>query len=370
MIVQTDKGKLEGTTHGDVTVFKGIPFAAPPVVELRWRPPQPVAAWGGVRKADKLGSACIQPVYGPMDGAEPVGAQSEDCLYLNVWTSGKPRIRPRPVMVWIHGGAFKIGDGASTMYDGSPLARKGAVVVTFNYRLGHLGFFAHPALEREHPNGPVNFGLLDQIAALEWVRRNISELGGDPGNVTIFGESAGAASVLALFASPLATGLFHKGVAQSAYAIPDHSRAKAVALGTDVADRVFQLGKMPTIAQLRGVKAAVFALTHVPNPDGDNQALELVPSLAPTAVIGDEVLPKGIRDTFKAGEQKPLPLILGSNSFEQSVLTAFGLDPAKLLARITEQAGQPTIDILKALYRKDPSWRSPRISTIPAGSAA
>jgi len=361
MSVQTDKGQLEGITKNGVTVFKGIPFAAPPVGPLRWKAPQPVAAWEGVKQAGTFGKACIQPVFESMDGAEPVGEQSEDCLYLNVWTTGGATDAQKPVMVWIHGGAFKIGDGASTMYDGTPLAQKGAVVVTFNYRLGHLGFFAHPALEKESPGGYVNFGLLDQIAALQWVQRNIAAFGGNPGNVTIFGQSAGGTSVLALFASPLVKeqNLFQKGIAQSAYAIPEASRPKAVALGIDVADRVFGLGKKPTMEQLRLVPAAMFSLKEIPNPDGSKEATELVPSLAPVPVVGDPVLTKGIRDTFEAGEALKLPLILGSTSDEASVLAAFGMDPAKVLAKIAEEIGPAKLAQLKDLYRPDPELQIP-----------
>jgi para-nitrobenzyl esterase len=354
MIVQTTKGKLEGITEHGVNVFKGIPFAAPPVGERRWQAPQEAAAWAGVRKADKFGLSCIQPVY-PPDGAEPIGEMSEDCLYLNVWTA-HTAIGPtvaRPVMVWIHGGAFKIGDGISTMYDGSPLATKGAVVVSLNYRLGHLGFFAHPAFEREFPNAPVNFGLLDQIAALRWVKDNIIAFGGDPGNVTIFGESAGAASVLALFASPMATGLFHKGIAQSAYAVPEHSRDKAVALGADVATRAWGLSDKATIKELREVPESAFALKLL--PVGLTKEAQLpVPSLAPAAVHGDPVLPKKIRQTFADGEQQKLPLILGSNSNEESILLSFGMNAAKILDLLEAQLGAATIAQWKGWYKLDP----------------
>jgi para-nitrobenzyl esterase len=150
MIVETDKGSVEGTLEEGIHAYRGIPFAAPPVGALRWRPPQEAAAWEGVRKADTFGKACIQPVYeDSLDGSEDVGEQSEDCLYLNVWTPGVDAAAPRPVMVWIHGGAFKLGASNITMFSGLPLAQKGAVVVNFNYRLGNLGFFAHPALEKE-----------------------------------------------------------------------------------------------------------------------------------------------------------------------------------------------------------------------------
>jgi para-nitrobenzyl esterase len=357
MIIQTDSGRVEGITRDAVTVFKGIPFAARPIGALRWRAPQPAESWSDVRKADSFGKACIQPVFDSMEGAEPVGAQSEDCLYLNVWTAGGGAHASRPVMVWIHGGAFKIGDGSSSMYDGTPLAQHGAVVVTFNYRLGHLGFFAHPALEDEQPDGPVNFGLLDQIAALQWVQRNIAAFGGNPANVTIFGQSAGAVSVLALFASPLARNLFHKGIAQSPYAIPEYSRADAVELGIDVATRVFQLGERPTMTELRAVPAAQFARKEIENTDGSTFP---VPSLAPVAVVGDAVLPRSVRDAFEDGSEQRLPLMIGSNSDEASILSAFGIDPAEVLRAIEGAAGPEAIESLKNLYREDPELTLPR----------
>lgn len=166
------------------------------------------------------------------------GPSSEDCLYVNIWTPNLNRSAKQPVMVWIHGGAFIFGSGSLPLYSGAPLASKGAVVVTFNYRLGQLGFFSHPALQKENPGGPVNFGLLDQIAALKWVQQNIAQFGGDAGNVTIMGQSAGGKSVLALFASPIARGLFHKGIAQSSYVVPDATRAKAIEVGVKVADNL------------------------------------------------------------------------------------------------------------------------------------
>ena len=357
MIVNTTKGRIEGATDDGVNVFKGIPFAAPPVGELRWREPQEVTAWTDIRPAKEFGWSCTQPQFPSMDGSEPIpdDKMREDCLYLNVWTpqtENSPMLA-RPVMVWIHGGAFKIGDGISSMYNGVPLAKKGAVVVTLNYRLGHLGFFAHPALEKKYPNGPVNFGLLDQIEALKWVRDNISQFGGDPGNVTIFGQSAGGSSVLALCCSPLATGLFHKAIAQSAYAIPEHSRAKAIALGADVATRAWKLGDNPTVEDLRGVPLEAFKMILL--PIGLTKEAQLpVPSLAPTAVWGDSVLPNKIRKTFDDGNQQAVPLVIGSNSDEQSVLAAFGMKAAKILDMLEEKVGQLTIAKWKSWYAVDP----------------
>lgn len=359
MIIETDKGHVEGTTEEGIHVFKGIPYAAPPVDDLRWRPPQEVTAWRpDVLTADTFGPACLQPVYeDSLDGSEPVGEQSEDCLYLNVWTAGIDASKPKPVMVWIHGGAFKVGASHITMFSGLPLAQKGAVVVSFNYRLGNLGFFAHPGLEEEtRGQGPVNFGLLDQIAALEWVKRNIAAFGGDPNNVTIFGQSAGAVSVLALFASQLetTTDLFHRGIAQSPYAIPEHTREKAVENGTIVASALFKLGPDATAAELRQVPAELFAAKEMDGPDGEPIP---VGGLAPVPVVDGVVLKKKIRQAFKDGDQKVLPLIIGSTSNEASVLAAFKMEPTAVLARIVEAGGEAATDFLqelKSLYANDP----------------
>jgi para-nitrobenzyl esterase len=217
-------GRVDSTTG--VRMFLGVPFAAPPVSARRWRPPEAVASWSGTRAATTFGPACPQRVFaGP--GAATV-ATSEDCLTLNVWTAAAPGAAPRerrPVMVWLYGGAFMQGHPYRPEMDGRELARRGAVVVSFNYRVGPLGFLAHPALDAESPRGVSgNYGLLDQIAALQWVRRNIARFGGDSTRVTVFGVSAGAMSIGMLIASPLATGLFHRAIMESGtgagFAIP------------------------------------------------------------------------------------------------------------------------------------------------------
>jgi para-nitrobenzyl esterase len=209
--VTIDTGQLKGAVADGVVSFKGVPFAAPPVGDLRWRAPQPVKAWTGVRQATEFGADCMQKPF-PGDAA-PLGVTpAEDCLYVNLWLPQSGAAGKLPVMVWIYGGGFVNGGSSPAVYDGSPFAKRGVVFVSFNYRLGRFGFFAHPALTKENPQGPLgNYGYMDQIAALKWVQRNVAAFGGDPGNVTIFGESAGGGSVLALMTSPLAKGLFHKG---------------------------------------------------------------------------------------------------------------------------------------------------------------
>ena len=334
LMVKTDHGELEGMVEGGVVAFKGIPYAAPPVGDLRWREPQPNAVWDGVRKADVFGKPCIQDESIAIKNDSDPGPSSEDCLFLNVWTPGADPTVKRPVMVWIHGGAYMLGTGNSMLYSGGPLARKGAVVVTLNYRLGQLGFFAHPALEKESPAGPINFGLFDQIAALKWVQQNIAAFGGDPGNVTIFGQSAGGKSVLALFASPLARGLFHKGIAESSYAVPEATRTKALEAGTKVADALGLNGVDATIAELRAVPAEKFA-----------QVKGAGTSFSPVPAVGDAVLPQTIQETFAKGEEAPVPLILGNTSNDASVIEQYQINPTAVL----QQLGVAGI-VVKALY--------------------
>src|SRR5580765_4580068 len=235
--VKVETGLVAGTTatgQASVRAFKGIPFAAPPLGENRWRAPQPPARWDGVRNADAFGAPCAAgapfggrgggggnrgaaPGQAPATAAPPrEPARSEDCLYLNVWTNASSPNDKRPVMVWIYGGGFTGGSGGMAWYDGENLAAKGAVIVTINYRLGSLGFFAHPDLAKEagHP-GSGNYGMMDAIAALQWVKRNIAAFGGDPNKVTVAGESAGAIMVGALVGSPQAKGLFKRAIAES-----------------------------------------------------------------------------------------------------------------------------------------------------------
>src|ERR1700676_3227567 len=215
--VRTEAGSVEGSTSADgkVQIFKGIPYAAPPVGVLRWKEPQPVPSWQGVRKATKFGARCMQGnVFGDMVFRD--AAPSEDCLYLNVWTPKTSPAAKLPVMVWIYGGGFQAGATSEPRQDGEHLAHKGVVVVSMNYRLGIFGFFSHPGLTAEsaHPSS-ANYSLMDQGAALKWGAENIAALGGDPDNVTIFGESAGSFSVSALMASPLSKGLIRAAIGES-----------------------------------------------------------------------------------------------------------------------------------------------------------
>jgi len=214
-LATTDAGQLKGAIANGVLSFKGIPFAAPPVGPLRWRTPQPVTPWIGVRAATAFGPDCLQVPF-PSDAAPLGGALSEDCLYANVWLPAGHRGEKLPVMVWIYGGGFVNGGTSPSVYDGSHFAEQGVVFVSFNYRVGRFGFFGYPALTEENPEEPHgNYGYMDQIAALKWVQRNIAAFGGDPGQVTVFGESAGGGSVLTLLTSPLSQGLFQKAIIES-----------------------------------------------------------------------------------------------------------------------------------------------------------
>jgi para-nitrobenzyl esterase len=315
-IVTTASGRVEGSDADSVAAFKGLPYAAAPVGARRWRAPQSGPAWTGTRDATRFGPACTQKRVPSLEGGGEVGPTSEDCLFINVWTPRTDAAAALPVMVWIHGGAFVIGSGGLAINDGTALAQRGVVVVSFNYRLGPLGFVVHPALEREAAVQPAtaNFGLQDQIAALRWVQRHIAAFGGDPKRVTIFGESAGAQSVLALMASPPARGLFQQAIAQSPYGLPSHTRDKARATGVQLADALGLPGARASAAQLRAVPAERFAMLDDPKL-----------TLAPSPVIGDTVLPRSLVASFRARQQAKVPLVIGSNSDDASVATAFGI---------------------------------------------
>ncbi|MBT3377427.1 MAG: carboxylesterase family protein [Lentisphaerae bacterium] len=315
-IVRIDSGRIRGTVTADpdVRVYRGIPFAQPPVAKLRWRPPQPVAAWPEVRDCVAYGPSCVQPAAKIIKEVE--GERSEDCLYLNVWTSGTTGVR-RPVMVWIHGGGFTIGSGAQKEYDGQSFAANGAVLVTINYRLGPLGFMAHPALSAESPRGiSGNYGLLDQIAALQWVKRNIAAFGGDPRNVTIFGESAGGVSVGCLLASPLAKGLFHRAIMQSGVA------ARSTPLrGTPVRGKSAETAGIEVARQL-GIQgnAKAAALRAVPADKllkAANPRVGLFGKGQPFwPCVDGHVLPEPPLETIVSGEHNDVPVMLGSNADE------------------------------------------------------
>ena len=215
-VVKTDSGYISGTNENGLQIYRGIPYAAPPAGDLRWKPPGPVQPWEGIKETKVFLPACPQPIAADPSSGDTPANMSEDCLYLNVWTPAHSADDKLPVMVFIHGGAFGQGAGSLPMYDSTALAQKGVVVVTPNYRLGALGFLAHPQLANESPyNTSGNYGLLDQIAAMQWVQRNIGAFGGDPSQVTVFGESAGATSILVHLVSPASTGLYRQAIVES-----------------------------------------------------------------------------------------------------------------------------------------------------------
>ena len=301
-------GAVRGrAVEGDIRAFKGIPYAAPPTGQLRWRPPVAAPRWSGVRDAAAFGPACIQPTPGtPHIYSDTLGATSEDCLTLNVWSPAAAR--DAPVIVWIHGGSLVSGSSKERLYDGARLAAEGVVVVSINYRLGVLGYLAHPDLSAESPVGiSGNYGLMDQIAALQWVQRNISAFGGDPANVTIAGESAGGLSVIYLMASPPARGLFARAIAQSAYMIstPElkHARFGMPAAETAGASLARML-QAPSLRVLRGMDPQTLT----------DQAT--VAGFASFGAVDGQLLPRQMVDVFERGEQARVPILAGFNSGE------------------------------------------------------
>ncbi len=313
--VTIDAGALQGVTAEGIASFKGIPYAKPPVGVWRWRPPQRPDAWSGVRAADQYGAICMQKVV--KDNGVGLKPTSEDCLTLNVFTPNAEAGAMLPVMVWIHGGGLINGSGTAELYDGSKLAEQGVVVVTINYRLGRFGFFAHPALTAETPKTYLaNYGLMDQIAALQWVQRNIAAFGGDPKNVTIFGESAGGISVNRLMMIPEAQGLFHKAIVESG-AGREHGMtlSEAEADGAAFASKLGVSGTDP--AALRAIPADAIVAA------GD---LNLFKGEAP--ILDGRLLTENAIDAFGRGRTSKIPYLIGSNSLELPAAFAGGFKDA------------------------------------------
>jgi para-nitrobenzyl esterase len=316
--VQVEGGLLLGVTGRDasIAVYKGVPFAAPPVGDLRWRAPRPVVAWSGVRRADVFGANCMQPI---VDEKEPWtyefmahGPVSEDCLFLNVWTAARSPAERRPVYVYVHGGANTEGSGSVPVYDGEGLARKGIVVVTVNYRLGVLGFFTHPELTKESEyRASGNYALLDLVAALRWVRANIAAFGGDPANVTLGGQSAGAGNTHSLVASPLARGLFHRAIAESGSNVTTGANTRTLADQEALGAR-FAAAKGASIAALRALTWQELT-APVPAPPGSNAA---VPAFRFGVVVDGHVLPASPKEAFASGRFADVPTLTGSNKHE------------------------------------------------------
>jgi para-nitrobenzyl esterase len=303
--IKIDGGQIAGTSADGVRVFKGIPFAAPPVGELRWKAPQPAAPWDGVKTADTFGAECIQQPYPSSSPyARPPAPTSEDCLYLNVWTAAAPGEK-RPVIVWIHGGAWTRGSGATPTYDGAMLAKKSVVVVTTNYRLGVFGFLAHPKLTAESPqHASGNYAILDHVAALKWVQRNIAAFGGDPSRVTIFGESAGSWSVNVVQATPLARGLFHRAIGESG---AQFARTPSLNDAEQAGVALAKAAGADSLKSLRAVPA---------------DKLLAIQSFRSGVNVDGYVLSETVRGIFAQKKQNDVPVLIGSNANEWTTLSS------------------------------------------------
>lgn len=348
-------GVVEGLKRADgLRVFKGIPFATPPVGDLRWKPPQPLAAWAGVKQAKAFGPSPMQ--HSLAAGLLGVPAPfSEDCLYLNIWSPAKTDDERLPVMVWIHGGAFAIGSTSQPLYDGARLANKGVIVVSVGYRVGVFGFLAHPDLTAEGGGVSGNYGLRDQIAGLQWVRDNIAAFGGDPMCVTIFGESAGAHSVCALTAAPKAKGLFHRAIAESGgmFAAPKMENELGTVLLTrataEVEGKQFldQLGAGDLAAARKLTASALIKA----NPELVQAMAGGAPGTSP--IVDGEVLPDDIYRLYAAGNFNDVPILIGTNSDEIGGLINGAVSPEKFKADVQEKTGAAAEAVLAAYPHAD-----------------
>jgi para-nitrobenzyl esterase len=328
--VKISTGVLEGVAGSKpgIRAFVGIPYALPPVGPLRWKAPESAAKWPGVRMANKFGNRCMQTSPFP-DMVFQSPAESEDCLYLNVWTPAKSGAERLPVMVWIHGGGYFSGSGDETRHNGSVLASKGVVLVTINYRLGVLGFLAHPELTKESAHkASGNYALLDQIAALKWVHDNIAAFGGDPSKVTIFGESAGSFAVSAMVASPLANGLFARAIGESGAhfsapggSLPTMPLADAEKMGVAFGA---SLGAK-SLAEMRALPASAFGKAIASTPT----------KFSP--IVDGYVFPADPWEIFAQGKQAHVPLLAGWNSAESKVMIPAAQSAAELEAQIRKQ---------------------------------
>ncbi|MBN2012111.1 carboxylesterase family protein [candidate division KSB1 bacterium] len=332
-LVQVESGMVQGVSQDKLTVFKGIPFAAPPVGDLRWRAPQPVAKWDTVLQADKYAP-------GPFQGGTPPSGKSEDCLYLDIWTPAQYQDERIPVLVWIYGGGFNFG--ATSYYNGEHLAKKGVVLVNITYRVGHLGFLAHPELSAEnehHASG--NYGLLDMIAGLQWIQKNITAFGGDPNKVTIFGESAGGIAVSMLCASPLAKGLFHGAISQSGGSfgpyrettypgenmkLLKHAEQDGIAYATSAG--------VSSIAELRAIPADKLPMGGW----GKGMAWP---------IIDGYVIPDDQYKLYEAGKFNDTPILIGYNSDEGASFTRT-TDPNEFISSVKMRYGPHADALLKA----------------------
>jgi para-nitrobenzyl esterase len=378
-LVQTMYGKLRGMKDGNVEIFKGIPFAAPPVGEFRWRPPQPLKAWEGERDATKFGFNCAQAGWPRKPGTIAEGS-SEDCLYLNIWRPENLNAKSKlPVMVWIHGGGFVGGSGSSMESSGNSFAKNGVMLVTINYRLGRLGFFAFPALSNEHPNEfKGNYAFMDQIAALQWIQKNIAAFGGDPKNVTIFGESAGGVSVHSLITIPSAKGLFNKAILESSGGRDGVLTGRP--LNKENADPFYPISAEQigiNFARRHGIEgtdeaalAKLRALTTAEIVDGgeenDGPGGKRIYS---GSILDGKLVVETSQSAYLAGRQPNIPIIIGSNSAEvpagfvnaaskDELLSMFGTLRDEAAAAYDPQ-GKTELPELLTMVNTDKVWAEP-----------
>jgi len=327
--VTIDSGDLVGESTGEVNVFRGVPYAKPPVGELRWKAPQKPDHWPGERAAVAFESPCTQPTNidgKTVNGGGVAGPSSEDCLYLNVYAPSNAE--KAPIIVWLHGGAFFLGAGHLGSYNGTSNAKQGVITVSINYRLGSLGGFAHPALTREAGADEwlANYALMDAVAALEWVKRNAEAFGGDPSNVTLAGQSAGAAAVVALLSVPAAKGLFHKAIVESgANTRPDPMLSAAEQTGADTADRLGLSGADATAAELRSVSAQSLVTAY--------GAIRTAGAPLNSFPIDGRFKTISTIDALNAGTEIDVPLMIGANSGEP------GMDGARTIAKLAGDSG-------------------------------
>jgi len=370
--VKVSGGLIQGAPAADpsITAFRGIPYAAPPLGDQRWKAPQPVVGWKGVRIADKFGNVCMQnptipgSFYQIEFYAKPE-PMSEDCLYLNVWTAAVSSAETRPVMVWIHGGGYVEGSGSLPSFNGEALARKGVVIVTINYRLGVFGFLAHPELTKESGhNASGNYGMLDQLAVLKWVRANIKQFGGAPDNVTVFGQSAGAGSVVNLCASPLAKGYFARAIVQSGGLANSGTLEEAENIGVDF---VKQVG-VASIEELRKVPAHTLQKIGVPPPNGTGDNMSKF-----WPILDGYFLTKGQRDVFAAGEENTHSIMTGSTANEGTTVIPASQTAAERREKIEKLMGTRSAEYFKfyPMNSDEEAWESSAVAVrdLMAGGA-